>query len=152
MAETNVIPFPMGELQICLPECLCTQVEQGVLIPIEEEAKEKDVPVVGVQHTQKSIPFCVGRMAASTRMLTDVLAGGQDFGGPQHRGPSPYHIRTHAELRRNQPRFRQGVSLGYQSDSESGTDGLEGHEECGNCSHSTPRRSVERVVEEQDNA
>ena len=42
MAETNGIPFLMGELQIHLPECLRAQVEQGVLIPIEEEAKEKD--------------------------------------------------------------------------------------------------------------
>ena len=76
MAETNVIPFPMGELQIRLPECLHAQVEQGVLIPIKEEPKEKEVPMVGVQRAQKSIPFCVGRMAASTRTLTDVLAGG----------------------------------------------------------------------------
>ena len=60
MAETNVIPFPMGELQIQLPECLCAQVEQGVLIPIEEESKEKDAPMVGVQRAQKSIPFRVG--------------------------------------------------------------------------------------------
>ena len=61
MAETNVISFPMGELQIRLPECLCAQVEQGVLIPIEEEeAKEKDALVVGVQRTRKSIPFRVG--------------------------------------------------------------------------------------------
>ena len=106
MAETNVIPFPIGELQIHLPECLHAQVEQGVLIPIEEEAKEKDTPVVGVQCARKSIPFCVGQMAASTRTLTDVLAGGQDFSGPRHRGPSPYHIRTHAELCRNQRHFR----------------------------------------------
>ena len=82
MAETNVIPFPMGEFQIRLPECLRAQVEQGVLILIEEKFKEKDAPVVGVQHARKSIPFRVGRMAASTRMLTDVLAGGRDFGGP----------------------------------------------------------------------
>ena len=60
MAETNVIPFPMGELQIRLPECLCAQVEQGVLIPIEEEPKEKDAPVVGVQRARKSIPFRAG--------------------------------------------------------------------------------------------
>ena len=76
MAETNVILFPMGELQIHLPECLHTQVEQGVLIPIEEEAKEKEAPMVGVQCAHKSIPFHVGQMAASTRTLTDVLAGG----------------------------------------------------------------------------
>ena len=49
MAETNVIPFPIGELQIHLPECLRAQVEQGVLIPIEEEVQEKDAPAVGVQ-------------------------------------------------------------------------------------------------------
>ena len=60
MAKTNVIPFPMGELQIRLPECLHSQVEQGVLIPIEEEAKEKDALMVGVQRTQKSIPCHVG--------------------------------------------------------------------------------------------
>ena len=150
MAETNVIPFPMGELQIRLPKCLCAQVEQGVLIPIEEGAKEKDAPVVGVQHARKSIPFCVGRMATSTRTLTDILAGGRDFGGPRHRGPSPYHLGMHAEIRRNQCRFRRGISLGYQSDSESGTDGLEGHKECGDHCHSTPRRSVEQVVEGQD--
>ena len=71
-----MIPFPIGELQIRLPECLCTQVEQGVLILIEEEAKEKDALMVGVQRARKSIPFRMGRMAASTRTLTDVLAGG----------------------------------------------------------------------------
>ena len=49
MAETNVIPFPMGELQINLPECLRAQVEQGVLIPIEEEDREKDALAVGIQ-------------------------------------------------------------------------------------------------------
>ena len=55
MAETNVIPFPIGELQIRLPKCLRAQVEQGVLIPIEEGVKEKDVPAVGVQRARKSI-------------------------------------------------------------------------------------------------
>ena len=60
MAETNVIPFPMGELQIRLPECLRAQVEQGVLIPIEEEDREKDAPVVGVQRACKSFPFRTG--------------------------------------------------------------------------------------------
>ena len=60
MAETNVILFPIGELQIRLPECLRAQVEQGVLILIEEEAKEKDALMVGVQRAHKSIPFHVG--------------------------------------------------------------------------------------------
>ena len=152
MAENNVVLLLMGELQIRLPECLCTQVEQGVLIPIEDGAKEKDAPMVGVQRTRKSIPFRMGRMATSTRTLTDFLAGGRDFSGPQHWGFSPYHVGTHAELRKNQRHFRQGISLGYQSDSESGTDGLEGHKGCGNHCHSTPRRSMEQVVEEQDDA
>ena len=60
MAENNVIPLPIGELQIRLPECLRAQVEQGVLILIEEEAKEKEAPMVGVQRACKSIPFRVG--------------------------------------------------------------------------------------------
>ena len=55
MAENNVVPLLMGELQICFPECLRAQVEQGVLIPIKEEAKEKDAPMVGVQRARKSI-------------------------------------------------------------------------------------------------
>ena len=75
MAETNVIPFPMGELQIRLPECLHAQVEQGVLILIEEEDREKDAPAVGVQCARKSFPFRTGQMAASTKTLTEVLAG-----------------------------------------------------------------------------
>ena len=152
MAETNVIPFPMGELQIRLPECLRAQVEQGVLIPIEEEDREKDAPAVGVQRARKSFPFHTSRMAASTKTLTEVLAGERTRGGPLHRGSSPYFIPTHAQLHRNQRRFRRSLSLGYQSNSESGTDGLEGHEECRNRHYSTPRRSVEQVVEEQDDA
>ena len=143
MAENSIMPLPMGELQIRFPECLCTQVEQGVLILIKEEAKEKDASVVGVQCAHKSIPFRMGWMTASTRTLTDVLAGGQDFGGPQHWGPSPYHCGTHTQLHRNQHHLRRAISLGYQSDSESGTDGLEGHKGCGDNHHSTPRRSVE---------
>ena len=150
MAETNVVPFPMGELQIRLPECLRAQVEQGVLIPIEEEDREKDAPAVGVQRARKSFPFRTGRMAASTKTLTEVLAGERTRGGPLHRGPSPYFVPLHAQLHRNQRRFRRGLSLGYQSDSKSGTDGLEGHEGCHDCDYSTPRRSVERVVEEKD--
>ena len=128
MAEINVIPFPMGELQIRLPECLRTQVEQGVLIPIEEEDREKDALAVGVQHAQKSFPFRTGRMTTVPKALREVLVGGRTRGEPLHRGSSPYFVPTHAQLRRNQRRFRRSISLGYQSDSESGTDGLEGHE------------------------
>ena len=150
MAETNVIPFPMGELQIQLPECLRAQVEQGVLIPIEEEDREKDAPVVGVQRARKSFPFRTGRMTTVPKALREVLVGGRTPGGALHRSSSPYFVPTHAQLRRNQRRFQRSISLGYQSDSESGTDGLEGHEGGGERDHSTPRRSVERVVEDQD--
>ena len=143
MAETNVIPFPMGELQIRLPECLRAQVEQGVLIPIEEEDREKDVPAVGVQRTRKSFPFRTGRMTTVPKALREVLVGGRTPGGTLHRSSSPYFVPTHAQLRRNQRRFRRSISLGYQSDSESGTDGLEGHEGGRERDHSTPRRSVE---------
>ena len=150
MAETNMIPFPMGELQIHLPECLHAQVEQGVLIPIEEEDREKDAPVVGVQRARKSFPFRTGRMTTVPKALRAVLVGGRTPGGALHRSTSPYFVPTHAQLRRNQRRFRRSISLGYQSDSESGTDGLEGHEGGGERGHSTPRGSVERVVKDQD--
>ena len=150
MAETNVIPFPLGELQIRLPECLRAQVEQGVLIPIEEEDREKDAPAVGVQRARKSFPFHTGRMTTVPKALRAVLVGGRTPGGTLHRSTSPYFVPTHAQLRRNQHRFRRSLSLGYQSDSESGTDGLEGHEGGGERDHSAPRRSVERMVEDQD--
>ena len=150
MAETNVIPFPMGELQIRLPECLRAQVEQGVLVPIKEEDREKDAPTVGVQRARKSFPFRTGRMTTVPKALREVLVGGRTGGGPLHRGSSPYFVPTHAQLRRNQRRFRRSLSLGYQSDSESGTDGLEGHEGGGERDYSTSRRSVERMVEDQD--
>ena len=152
MAEANVIPFPIGELQIHLPECLRTQVEQGVLIPIEEEDREKEAPAVGVQRARKSFPFRTGRMTTVPKALRKVLVGGRTQGGAPHRSTSPYFIPTHAQLHRNQRRFRRSVSLGYQSDSESRTDGLEGHEGCRNRDYSTSRRSVEQVVEEQDDA
>ena len=77
MAETNVIPFPMGELQISLPECLRAQVEQGVLIPIEEEDREKDAPAVGVQRARKSFPFRTGRMTTVPKALRPILVGGR---------------------------------------------------------------------------
>ena len=77
MAETNVIPFPMGELQIQLPECLRAPVEQGVLIPIEEEDREKDAPAVGVQRARKSFPFRTGRMTTVPKALRGVLVGGR---------------------------------------------------------------------------
>ena len=124
--------------------------EQGVLIPIEEENREKDAPAVGVQRARKSFPFRTGRMTTVPKALRAVLVGGRTGGGPLHRGSSPYFIPTHAQLHHNQRRFRRSLSLGYQSDSESGTDGLEGHEGRGERGHSTPRRSVERMVEEQD--
>ena len=145
-----MVPFPMGELQIRLPECLRAQVEQGILIPIEEEDREKDVPAVGVQRARKSFPFRTGRMTTVPKALRAVLVGGRTPGGALHRSSSPYFIPTHAQLRRNQRRFRRSTSLGYQSDSESGTDGLEGHEGGGARDYSTPRRSVERMVEDQD--
>ena len=150
MAETNVVPLPMGELQIRLPECLRAQVEQGILIPIEEEDREKDAPAVGVQRARKSFPFRTGQMTTVPKALRPVLVGGRTGGGPLHRSSSPYFVPTHIQLRRNQRRFRRSISLGYQSDSESGTDGLEGHEGGGERDYSAPKRSVERMVEDQD--
>ena len=109
VAETNVIPFPMGELQIRLPECLRAQVEQGVLVPIEEEDKEKDAPAVGVQRARKSFPFRTGRMTTVPKALRAVLVGGRTPGGALHRSSSPYFVPTHAQLRRNQRRFRRSL-------------------------------------------